>query len=85
MKKPAFDDIYMDLAVNLAKRSHCIKRHVGAVLVKDTRIISIGYITSEMSQGVSLLRRIKFQHKLCELQILASQFITLKGLKSHLT
>ncbi len=43
MYKPAFDDIYMELAVNLAKRSHCIKRHVGAVLTKDTRIISIGY------------------------------------------
>lgn len=43
MAKPAFDDIYMELAVNLAKRSHCIKRHVGAVLAKDTRIISIGY------------------------------------------
>ena len=43
MTRPAFDDIYMELAVNLAKRSHCIKRHVGAVLTKDTRIISIGY------------------------------------------
>ena len=43
MTRPAFDDIYMELAVNLARRSHCIKRHVGAVLVKDTRIISIGY------------------------------------------
>ena len=43
MEKPQFDDIYMELAVNLAKRSHCIKRHVGAVLTKDTRIISIGY------------------------------------------
>lgn len=43
MQRPAFDDIYMELAVNLAKRSHCIKRHVGAVLTKDTRIISIGY------------------------------------------
>jgi len=41
--RPAFDDIYMELAVNLAKRSHCVKRHVGAVLTKDTRIISIGY------------------------------------------
>ena len=41
--RPQFDDIFMELAVNLAKRSHCIKRHVGAVLVKDTRIISIGY------------------------------------------
>lgn len=43
MERPGFDDIYMELAVNLAKRSHCIKRHVGAVLAKDTRIISIGY------------------------------------------
>ncbi|MEQ8364251.1 MAG: dCMP deaminase family protein [Cyclobacteriaceae bacterium] len=43
MHRPAFDDIYMELAVNLAKRSHCIKRHVGAVLTKETRIISIGY------------------------------------------
>jgi dCMP deaminase len=43
MDKPAFDDIFMELAVSLAKRSHCIKRHVGAVLTKDTRIISIGY------------------------------------------
>ena len=43
MSKMAFEDIFMELAVNLAKRSHCIKRHVGAVLTKDTRIISIGY------------------------------------------
>lgn len=43
MIRPEFDDIYMELAVNLAKRSHCIKRHVGAVLTKETRIISIGY------------------------------------------
>ena len=43
MSRPDFDDIYMELAVNLAKRSHCIKKHVGAVLTKDTRIISSGY------------------------------------------
>jgi dCMP deaminase len=43
MSKPDFDDIFMELAVNLAKRSHCIKKHVGAVLTKETRIISIGY------------------------------------------
>ncbi len=43
MNRPDFDDIYIELAVNLAKRSHCIKKHVGAVLTKDTRIISIGY------------------------------------------
>lgn len=42
-KQPSFDDIYMDLAVNLSKRSHCVKQHVGAVIAKDTRIVSLGY------------------------------------------
>ena len=43
IKKPSFNDIYMDLAEQLAKRSHCVKAQVGAVLTKDTRIISLGY------------------------------------------
>jgi len=43
MGKPEFDDIYMELAVKIAQKSHCIKRHVGAVLAKETRIISVGY------------------------------------------
>ena len=42
-KKPSFDTIFMNLASDLAKRSHCVKAQVGAVLTKDTRIISIGY------------------------------------------
>ncbi len=33
----------MNLASDLAFRSHCVKQQVGAVLTKDTRIISIGY------------------------------------------
>src|SRR5579872_5482114 len=41
--RPSFDDIYMDLAKNLAERSHCVKIKVGAVLTKDTRIVSLGY------------------------------------------
>lgn len=43
MTKPSFDEIYMELAENLSKRSHCVKAQVGAVLTKDTRIISLGY------------------------------------------
>ena len=45
MKKnaPSFDQIYMNLASNLALRSHCVKQQVGAVLAKDTRIVSLGY------------------------------------------
>ena len=41
--KPSFDDIYMDLANNLSQKSHCVKKQVGAVITKDTRIVSLGY------------------------------------------
>ena len=42
-KRPDFDDIFMNLAISLAERSHCVKAQVGAVLTNETRIISIGY------------------------------------------
>ena len=41
--RPSFDFIYMNLASELARRSHCVKAQVGAVLAKDTRIVSLGY------------------------------------------
>ena len=43
MSKLSFDDIYMDLAGNLARKSHCVVKKVGAVISKDTRIVSLGY------------------------------------------
>lgn len=43
MRKPSFDEIFMNLAEELALKSHCVRAQVGAVLSKDTRIISIGY------------------------------------------
>ncbi len=33
----------MQLAVQVALRSHCVRKRVGAVLAKDTRVISLGY------------------------------------------
>jgi len=33
----------MELAVNLSKKSHCVKMKVGSVIAKDTRIVSLGY------------------------------------------
>lgn len=42
-ERPSFNQIYMELAGNLAARSHCVKIHVGAVITKETRIVSLGY------------------------------------------
>ena len=37
------DTYFMEIAKLVAKRSTCVKQHVGAVLVKDKHIIATGY------------------------------------------
>ena len=41
--KQKFIEAYMDVASRFAELSHARRLHVGAVIVKDDRIISIGY------------------------------------------
>jgi dCMP deaminase len=43
MKRPDWDNYFMDIAHVAAKRSNCSRRQVAAVIVKDHRIISTGY------------------------------------------
>ena len=37
------DDMYMDIAYVVARRSSCLRRQVGAVLVVNKHIVSTGY------------------------------------------
>lgn len=41
--RPNKDEYYLGIAQAVAKRSTCIRRQYGAVIVKDDRIISTGY------------------------------------------
>lgn len=43
MTRPNRDRYYLDIAAAVAKRSTCIRRQYGAVIVKNDRIISTGY------------------------------------------
>lgn len=43
MTRPTHDELLMDAAKNVARRSTCSRLSVGAVLTKDTRPISWGY------------------------------------------
>ncbi len=43
MTRMDIDTYFMSIAELVKKRSTCIKQHVGAVLVKDSYIISTGY------------------------------------------
>ena len=42
-ERPSWDSYFMDIAALVAKRSTCIRRSVGAVIVKDKLILSTGY------------------------------------------
>lgn len=39
----SWDDYFMEMAKLTAKRSTCIRRHVGAVIVRDNHVVATGY------------------------------------------
>ncbi len=41
--RPSWENYFMDIAMLVAKRSTCLRRAVGAIIVKDKRILSTGY------------------------------------------
>lgn len=43
MSRPDWDTYFLLIAKVVASRSTCLRRHVGAVLVKDKQILSTGY------------------------------------------
>lgn len=42
-ERPTWDEYFMDIAQLVSKRSTCLRRSVGAVLVKDKRVLATGY------------------------------------------
>ena len=43
MSRPSWDEYFMEITNLVAKRSTCLRRQVGAVLVKEKRILATGY------------------------------------------
>lgn len=41
--RPDWDNYFMKLALLVAERSTCLRHHVGAVIVRDKRILTTGY------------------------------------------
>ena len=42
-QRPSWDEYFMEMAELARKRSTCLRRSVGAVIVKDNRVIATGY------------------------------------------
>jgi dCMP deaminase len=43
MPRPSWDEYFMDITVRVAQRATCLRRKVGAILVKDKKILTTGY------------------------------------------
>lgn len=74
MHRPSWDQYFMDITRLVATRSTCLRRHVGAILVKDRNILATGY--NGVPSGIShcdasgcLRERLKVpsgeRHELC--------------------
>jgi dCMP deaminase len=42
-QRPGKDEYYLNIAREVARRGTCLRRHYGAVVVKDDQIVSTGY------------------------------------------
>ncbi|MFC1485033.1 cytidine/deoxycytidylate deaminase family protein [bacterium] len=73
-QRPSWDEYFIAITKEIAKRSTCLRRKVGAVLVKDRRILSTGYNgavrnTPHCSEAGCLRTKMKVppgtRHELC--------------------
>jgi dCMP deaminase len=59
MERPSWDEYFIEITRLVAKRSTCLRRQVGAVLVKDKNILDIGCLREKL--GIPSGER----HELC--------------------
>ena len=43
MERPSWDEYFMEMTLLTSKRSTCIRRNVGAVIVKNNQVLTTGY------------------------------------------
>lgn len=72
--RPSWDEYFLDIAKLVSRRSTCLRRQVGAVIVKGTRMLTTGYNGApgglSHCEGVGCLReKLKIpsgeRHELC--------------------
>ncbi len=58
-KRISKDDYYLGISKEVARRSTCFRRSIGAIIVRDDQIISTGYV------GAPRKTRDSFEHGFC--------------------
>lgn len=58
-KRVSKDEYYLGIAKEVAKRSTCFRRSIGAIIIRDDQIISTGYV------GAPRKTKSSFEHNSC--------------------
>ena len=54
--RPGWDTYFMQLASLASQRSNCMKRRVGAILVRNARVVSTGYASTRVLDTFDIVR-----------------------------
>lgn len=64
--RPSKDEYYLGIALAVSKRSTCLKRHYGAIIVKNNEIIATGYNGSPRGSvnccDIGMCKRVNVPH-----------------------
>lgn len=66
IERPGKDKYYLDIALAVSKRSNCLKRHYGCIIVKNDEIIATGYNGSPRGESnccdIGMCKRLDKEH-----------------------
>lgn len=65
MPRPSWDEYFMDITRVVAERSTCLRRHVGAVIVKNRRLLTTGY--NGAPQGIAHCEEVGCLREACHI------------------
>ena len=74
--RPSWDEYFMEIATVVSKRSNCMRRSVGAVVMKDNHILSTGY--NGTPRGVKNCFRLQ-RHSARRQELLRRRLSALRG------
>ena len=74
MNRISKNDYYLGIALAVSKRSTCLKRHYGAVIVKNDEIVATGYNGAARNEQNCWNVRVRTQNITPETTVIARQY-----------
>jgi len=63
--RPSWDEYFMEIVELIKTRSTCLRRQVGALIVKDKRILATGYNGAPMGANTAARSAVSGRNSMC--------------------